>query len=166
MVRRRPVFSAVLGTVAGILILASGCADQGPTSVQLQPAKAISAGKAYSGGTYSASIGSEGGILNFPVGRIVFPAGAVAGETRITARLDGREMAATFGPHGLRFPDGKEPTIEFDLAGLKIDASKLGIVYVDDSDHILESLVTETHDGHATSELRHFSKYVLAEAEP
>ena len=37
MIRRRPVFSMGLGTVAGILILASGCAES-PTSVE--PVKA------------------------------------------------------------------------------------------------------------------------------
>jgi hypothetical protein len=166
MVRRRPVLSAVLSAVAGILILASGCADQGPTAVQLQPAKALSAAKAYSGGTYSASIGADGGILKLPVGRIIFPAGAVAGDTRISAELDGKHIAATFGPEGLVFPVGKEPKLEFDVAGLRVEIATLQILYVDASDGILEFLPTTFQDGRVSGELRHFSKYVLAEAEP
>ena len=84
MVRRRPVFSAVLGTVAGILILASGCAEQDPTAVQLKPARALSAARAYQRGTYAMNIGPSGGSINFPIGQIVFPAGAVTEETTIT----------------------------------------------------------------------------------
>lgn len=164
MVRRRPVFSAVLGTVAGILILASGCAEEGPTAVQLQPAKIISSGKAYSGGTYSASIGAAGGILNLPIGRIVFPAGAVDRETLITAKVDGEELAATFAPHGLLFPVGSEPRLEFVIGNANI--ANLQIVYLDELGNTLEVLATVTRENIATADLSHFSKYALAEAQP
>jgi hypothetical protein len=166
MARCRPVFSAVLGTVAGILILASGCADQDPTAVQLKPAKALSAARAYSGGTFATSIGPLGGILKLPVGRIVFPAGAVDAETHITATLDGRDLAVIFGPHGLQFPEGHEPSIEFELGSLSIDPSRLRIVYLDAADRLLETLVTQSDGQNVTAELRHFSKYALSEAEP
>lgn len=37
MIRRRPVFSVAPVAVAGILILASGCAEHSPTAVELKP---------------------------------------------------------------------------------------------------------------------------------
>ena len=166
MVRRRPVFSAVLGTVAGILILASGCADRDPTAVHLKPAQVVSAARAYSSGTYATNIGPVGGILKLPVGKIVFPSGAVEADTRITATLDGRNLAVIFGPHGLQFPNGHEPSIEFELAGLNIESSQLQIVYLDSADQVLETLATDFDGQHASAELRHFSKYALSEAEP
>ena len=166
MFRSRPVFSAALGTVAGILILASGCAEQVPTTVQLRPAEALSAARAYSAGTYTAIIGPSGGILKLPVGRIVFPAGAVDAETRISAWLDGRKISATFSPHGLTFAPGKEPSIEFDFGGLNVRAGRLQIVYLDDQNNIIETLITTSASGTATASLQHFSIYALSEAEP
>lgn len=116
MLSRHRLFPALISTVAGILILASGCSDLGPTSVDLRPATALSAARAYDAGTYTAIIGPQGGILNFPIGDIVFPAGAVASDTRITATVDGRSLAVDFQPH-LVFPAEALPTLNISFAG-------------------------------------------------
>jgi hypothetical protein len=112
---RRPFFKAA-SSVAAILILAAGCGEQTPTAVQIESPSLSSASapkgpKAnvvktkFHAGTYAAVIGPEGGRIDFGIGTIDFPAGAVAHAIRITATTDGEHLGVTFAPHGLRFCD-------------------------------------------------------------
>ena len=159
---RRPVFSAVLGTVAGILILASGCAEQDPTAVQLKPAQALSAARAYERGTYAGNIGPSGGSINFPIGQITFPAGAVTEETVITATVDGRTLAVDFQPH-IVFPKGAQPTLTISFAGVNVSALDLVVYHVSDAGQILDILspsINAASSG-ATVGVDSFSGFVL-----
>jgi len=177
MVWRRPVLSAVLGTVAGILILASGCTDFAPTAVRLDPvsvsakssllgtqARVVQSSIRAENRVFNALIDREGGTLDFGIGRISFPKGAVARPTQITARVDGSGIAVTFGPHGLTFAEAHEPTIEFSYKGLDVDPTSLKILYVDTNGKVREVLSTEVDPAESTARAKsgHFSKYVLA----
>jgi hypothetical protein len=158
---RRPVFSAVLGAVAGILILASGCADQDPTSVQLRPAKAISAARAYQTGSLTMSVGPSGGTFSFPIGQVVFPAGAVSQETTFTATLDGRTLAVDFQPHTV-FPTAAQPILMVSLAGLKIDAETLRFAHVSDDGGTISVYRAVVDNGVASVNVEGFSRWILA----
>ena len=162
MVRRRPVFSAVLGTVAGILILASGCADQNPTASQLKPAEALSAARAYQRGSFAGSIGPSGGSINFPIGQIVFPAGAVSNETIITATLNGRTLAVDFQPH-IVFPSHAQPTLTISFGGLAVAARDLVVYHVDDSGNVIDRIVPaiDTANSGASVGVESFSHFIL-----
>jgi hypothetical protein len=160
MVRRRPVFSAVLGTVAGILILASGCVDQDPTAVQLKPAKALSAARAYERGAYAASIGPSGGSINFPIGEIVFPAGAVSEETVITAKLDGRTLSVDFEPH-IVFPSGAQPTLTLSFAGVRVDPGSLVFAHVSDDGTLVGTLRPAVENSLASVAVESFSRWLI-----
>lgn len=139
MARRRPPFSAALSALAGILILASGCVEQTPTTTQLEAPTALSAAKAYARGSYTASIGTSGGTLEFPIGTISFPAGAVPTETRITATVDGKSLAVDFQPH-LVFPAGARPTLTLSFAGVRAAPATLVVFHISDSGKLLEVL--------------------------
>jgi hypothetical protein len=161
MVRSRSVLSAVLSTVAGILILASGCADQGPTAVQLQPAKAISAARAYQPGSYTLSIGPSGGTFNLPIGQIVFPAGAVEQETAITATLDGKTLGVSFEPH-IVFPAAAQPTLAVVIAGLRVDPNSLLFIHVLDDGTVASTVRPVIDNGFASVDVEGFSRWSLA----
>jgi hypothetical protein len=161
MVRRRPVFSAVLGTVAGILILASGCADQSPTAVQVRPAKALSAAKAYQSGSFTMSIDPSGGTFSFPIGHISFPAGAVSETTTITATLDGRTLAVEFEPH-MMFPDGAQPTLAMSVTGLKVNFDGVHFLHVADDGATISTFRPIVENGIASINVEGFSRWILA----
>ena len=160
MVRRRPVFSAVLGTVAGILILASGCADQNPTASQLKPAQALSAARAYERGSFAMSIGPSGGSINFPIGQIVFPAGAVSNETIITATLNGRTLAVDFQPH-IVFPSGAQPTLTISVAGLRVNPNRLLFAHVADDGTLAATIRPTLENGRASVAVEGFSRWAI-----
>ena len=162
MARRRPLFSAVLGTVAGILILASGCADQDPTAAQLKPAQALSAARAYERGTYTVSIGPSGGSISFPIGQIVFPAGSVSEETVITAKVDGHTLAVDFQPH-IVFPSDAQPTLTLSFAGLAVTGRELVVYHIDDSGHVIDRIAPSINaaDSGASVAVDSFSGFIL-----
>lgn len=163
MARRRPALSAALSALAGILILASGCVDRSPTSVQLKAPTALQAARTYSGGAYTASIGTEGGILEFPIGRIVFPAGAVSAPTVITATVDGHTLSVDFQPH-LVFPEGAQPTLSVSFGGVLLDASKLTVYHINDDGTLTEQLTpfVDLTRGVASVNASSFSRFALA----
>jgi hypothetical protein len=163
---RRPFFKAA-STVAGILILAAGCAEMSPTAIQVdQPT--LAAGSAQQGpranvvqtvftaGSYATTIGPQGGTIDFGIGSLDRP-------TRISATTDGQNIGVTFAPHGLQFPAGAEPVLK--LVPLSASAtSNLRIVYVNAAGYVLEEVATN-HDiegNHLTAQLRHFSTYWMA----
>lgn len=109
---RRPYFTSALAWLAGILILASGCMDQSPTATLLDPAtvsgeqaqlpgnaRPILAAAPFEAGTRSAQITPAGGSIDFGIGSIVFPRGAVDRATVVTAKVDGETMSVEFDQH-------------------------------------------------------------------
>ena len=173
---RRPLTRKIATSLAAILILAAGCADQSPTSLELKPetisaargghgrAKAKVARAEHDAGFHSRVIGPKGGTLKFGIGELEVPRGAVDRPVRFTARTDGSDLSVDFGPHGLQFNEGREPTLTFDVKGYHGNLAELEIVYVDDADNIIETVTSFTDVGgrKISGRLAHFSRFVLA----
>ena len=168
MIRRHCRRFSLSAALAAILILAAGCGDREPVGAELRTAlrvgevaHAISAPTAFGAGTYSRTLGPDGGVLHFGVGRLEFPVGALDRPTTITATVDGATIGAVFSPHGLIFPPNAQPLLSLD------DPSRYGwapqIVYVDAHGVILELMDTSYDAGRALATLRHFSPYILAQ---
>lgn len=173
--KRRSLFASVASSLTAILILAAGCSDQDPMAVQLEPGavgtvRGEIGGRAnvlrstYAAGNFSSVIGPEGGTIQFGIGEITFPAGAVQRPTLISAAVDGEHLAVTFSPHGLRFTEHAQPVLSLSFAESSASASKLGIQYVDSGFNVLEVLETSTDivAEKVTARLWHFSTYVIA----
>jgi hypothetical protein len=172
---RRPFFKAA-SSLAAILILAAGCGDQTPTAVHLQETGPAASGSQatgpkvnvvktrYAAGTYAAVIGPQGGRIDFGIGSLDFPAGALSRTTRITATTDGENLGVTFGPHGLQFPEGRQPMLGLSYMDVATDPEGLQIVYVNNMGEILEELTTSADISTSTvgATLRHFSTYWMA----
>lgn len=169
----RLAFPSVISTTAAILILAAGCADQSPTATRLDPTARVSAAQMvgqkvnavraehrFQAGAVQQVIGPEGGTIQFGIGEIEFPAGAVAHPTLIAASVDGETMAVDFAPHGLQFSAGAEPRLTFYTGG--IGDGELVITYVGADADILEVIPTSRGSGIAWGLLTHYSKYVLS----
>jgi hypothetical protein len=172
---RRPFFKAA-SSLAAILILAAGCGDQTPTAVQLQETGLAASGSQatgpkanvvktrYAAGTYAAVIGPQGGRIDFGIGSLDFPAGALSRTTRITATTDGENLGVTFGPHGLQFPEGRQPMLSFAAIDDSHDIATANILYVDEDHRVLETVATVRDiAGRALrGHLHHFSTYAIA----
>lgn len=169
---RRTLSFRLISSAAAILILAAGCSDQAPTSAQLDagyqavalPFDGPTPSFNRSGGVRQI-IGPEGGeILAGRVG-IKFPAGALAEPTAITVSPSTRSLAVTFGPHGIQFPAGSEPTVTFSYQGVTNVAERgLMVLYVSDTGTVLEKLATtvNSESKSVTAKLQHFSAYTVA----
>lgn len=168
---RLPRISAALTGLSAILILAAGCADRGPTEVELRPADlkvgevahALIAPVGFRAGSYSQVIGPKGGILYFGTGTLSFPAGAVAEPTLITAAVDGATLSVSLSPHGLTFPLKSRPILSFNV-GLDLATALTGtILYVDQTNVVLENLgaVLSFQLGTARTPISHFSKFIF-----
>jgi hypothetical protein len=171
---RRPLFRAA-SSFAAILILAAGCGDHTPTAVQLEGSNALAASAArgpkanvvkstFAAGSYATVIGPQGGTIEFGIGKLVFPAGALQRPTRITATTDGSNLGVEFGPHGLRFPSANSPKLFMSTASFVGDASTLQIVYVDKGGYVLEEMaaVADIDRNQLIADLQHFSTYWMA----
>lgn len=166
MIRRR-LFASAIASAAAILILAAGCAEQTPTAVTLEPTS-VQAGKAgigktisvlkssHQAGTFSAVITPAGGTIDFGIGSITFPAGAVSRATAVSATVNGADLAVEFQPHGTTFPAGHEPTLTFNAG------APGSIYYVDKAGRVLEALRTRFDGSGIHAELGHFSHYATA----
>jgi hypothetical protein len=173
MIRLTRIQTVLAGLVA-VLVMAAGCDDRIPTGVDLRPegglkvgslAHAMIAPTTFRAGTFSQTIGPNGGVLYFGVGSLTFPAGALREWTRITATVDGLTIGATFSPHGLSFPSTAEPTLQLRGGWSSPGLSSPQIVYVDQNYTVLQILPTSL-DGRgtrATTRLGHFSPYILAQ---
>jgi hypothetical protein len=170
---RRSLFKAGL-PLAAILILAAGCADHSPTAVELDPAS-LGANRSatvvkgsgpavvsyhHEAGSYSAMITHRGGTLDFGIGSITFPAGALKEPARITAVTDGENLGAVFGPHGLEFPQPVEVTFR-SSSPIPADAF---VIYVSEAGEVLETISgTISADRRSIKFLTdHFSGFQLA----
>ena len=172
MVRLPRILGAIFG-FAAVLMLAAGCADRGPTEVELRPeglrvggvAQALIAPIGYRGGIYSRVIDQNGGVLYFGTGSLSFPPRALAQPTRITATVDGLTVGATFGPHGLTFPATARPVLKFNSGHTLLGMRPPQIAYVGHDNLVLELLPTDLDASgiHASASLRHFSPYILAQ---
>lgn len=168
MMRRPPRRFPLGAALAAILILAAGCGDHEPVGAELRTelrvgevAHAITAPTAFSAGTYSRTLGPDGGVLHFGAGRLEFPAGALARPTTITATVDGATIGAVFSPHGLVFPPHAQPTLVFYLGS---DAATDGsILYVTPYNVVLEVLGGHVGANGFTVEANvgHFSKFIF-----
>jgi hypothetical protein len=174
--KRRPLVASLVSSLAAILIFAAGCGEQSPTATHLEPTE-LAAGRAgvgrriqpikarYRAGSFSRTIGPDGGVLSFRIGKLVVPPGALSERTEITAYVNGEDLAVEFEPHGLTFRPGHEPTLAIGFRNIQFSESKMHVQYVDSSMHVLEELRTSTD---ATTKIAwapigHFSIYCLAE---
>lgn len=159
---RRTMLARTIATLGAILILAAGCSDQSPTETSLRPQVAVLS-KAHQAVAVTGVVGPEGGRVDFGLGSLVFPAGAVAADTRVSAEVDGLTMAVTFGPHGLVFPAGAQPVLEFDVQGVEIPANA-SIFYLGEYGEALERLeiAFDADRGSALTRIGHFSQYAVA----
>jgi hypothetical protein len=171
---RRPLFRAA-SSFAAILILAAGCGDHTPTAVQLEQSNALAASAArgpkanvvktqFVAGSYAAVIGPQGGTIEFGIGQLVFPAGALKSPTRITATTDGSHLGVEFGPHGLVFPSSAQPRVSFHTGDILADPTSAVIVYIDDLQQVLETIATfyDIEAKAVAGKLSHFSTYAIA----
>jgi hypothetical protein len=174
MMKRRPLLASVITSLTAILILAAGCGDQSPTATRLEPTTlnasrggvghhARTIKRHHRAGHVSEIIGRRGGTIDFGIGTLVVPPGALRHDTRISATVNGEDLAVEFEPHGLKFRRGREATLRFNLDSSS-SKGDLEILYFDDAGNVLEQLPTDidNRDSAATARLHHFSAYGLA----
>jgi hypothetical protein len=155
--------------LAGTLLVAGGCADLPSARTDAAGLEKIGVqrGPSFSlEGESAASakvIGPQGGEISTASGhRIVFPAGALSRPTEISMRDDAQHVGVRLQPHGLTFPAGRSPVLTLAVSESAVAAYDfLRVVYVDDAGTILEVLDTRTHDGSVSTNLRHFSGYLI-----
>jgi hypothetical protein len=167
----RTRISAALVALLAVVALAAGCRDAAPTEVELRPdglrvgsvAQAVILPFRQPAQWRSKVIGPAGGVVRFGSGEIVFPAGAIARPTRITATVESSRYAVTFEPHGLTFPNNARPSLRFNIRGVAVAPARLQVAYVRNSGTVLELLQTDINpnSASATAPLDHFSTYVM-----
>lgn len=152
--------------LAGILIAIGGCAESpsAPAAREFVQRTEGARYEASGAGRASAVIDPNGGVLQTMSGdRIVFPAGAVSQPTLITITSDRRYAGVELEPHGLQFPAGHEPVLQLNMQGTNAGAyNSLNVVYVNEDGSVAEVLPTSTGGSRATTNLHHFSGYIIA----
>jgi hypothetical protein len=153
-----PLLGGVLGVVGGVV---GTVVDVVGTVLNLGftecPAERTQSGSAY--------IGSAGGTVKVGPHRLQVPRGALSKTVLIKAVAPAGDYAQIkFEPEGLKF---KRPTsLVMSYDGCRIEElSDLRVVFVNDSLEIVEVLptTTDTRSETATSNLEHFSRYMLAD---
>jgi hypothetical protein len=114
-------------------------------------------------GQNSRIIDARGGRVDFGIGSIVFPAGALARPTLITAVTADASRAVTFSPHGLVFPAEAQPELQLRTSGISTALESIRIIYIDANGYIAEILPTaiDISTGSALSAISHFSTYAM-----
>jgi hypothetical protein len=174
--KRRPLVASLVSSLAAVLILAAGCGEQNPTASHLEPTGLAAAREGvgrraqvvktrYPAGHFARTIGPDGGTLSFRIGTLTIPKGALSERTRITADVNGEDLAVEFQPHGLTFRPGHEPALEINFRNVQTSENLLHIQYVDSLMNLLESLPTSTDRATmiARTHIKHFSIYCLAD---
>ena len=169
---RRTLFTPLVSSLTAILILAAGCSDQAPTGAELGSSyHAVALPEAglvpsfSRSGSVSRVIGPDGGTIQADRITISFPAGAVSTPTEITVSPDTRNLGVTFGPHGIQFPAGHQPTASFSYQGIaNLPEADLTIFYLSETGVALEKLAASVNTSAKTvsAQLRHFSEYTVA----
>ena len=162
----------VLAGLAAVLVMAAGCGDRVPTGVDLRPEGGLKVGSVAHAliapsrshiRESSRIIDARGGSVDFGIGRIVFPAGALAQPTLITAVTADATRAVTFSPHGIVFPAEARPELRLGISGIPTPLENLRIIYIDANGYIAEILPTaiDISTGTAVSAISHFSTYAM-----
>jgi hypothetical protein len=155
---------SIFVAAAGILITTGGCAESpsAPTaagaglellSVPVGPMTCEAD---------SEVIGPEGGVVELGGSRLVFPAGAVSEPTEIGMAADPQYQGVRLSPHGLQFPAGAQPVLELRASGVAGERAALQVVYVNDTNAVLEVLETSQQGNRVSAHLEHFSGYLIA----
>jgi hypothetical protein len=159
----------ILAATAGILIISGGCAESPSAPVQagsgLELLLAPGGPSFARSGSDAASqlIGPEGGVIELASGqRLVFPAGALSQPTEIGMRADGEYQGVRLSPHGLTFPADARPVLELRAVGGGAERRTLSVVYVNETNSILEVLPTQRRGNELSVHLEHFSGYIVA----
>ena len=119
--------------------------------------------------TTSKTVGTAGGTIVVGPHSLYIPSGALASNVTITATAPaGQHAKVEFAPHGLQFAKATTLAISYKncnvVSGL-LSKLLLKIVYVDDSNRVLEVLpsVMNVLKQNVTAPVKHFSAYVLAD---
>jgi hypothetical protein len=169
---RRPRF--FLNTILGVVIGAGACSADRPT-VDGPSAPAYSLAGLLSGvllrcsplpySATSVTIGSGGGTLVMGPHRLVIPAGALAGDTRITGEvLSDNVNSVRFSPEGLQFQKSATLTLTYrNCAGAALLPLKK-VAFTTESLGILELLqsLDEPSGSQVSGAIQHFSRYAVA----
>jgi hypothetical protein len=160
---------SILAATAGILIISGGCAESpsapAPVGAGLELLR-MPEGPSFSMSGSDAGtriIGPEGGAIELTTGhRIVFPAGALSEPTEIGMRADSEYQGVRLSPHGLTFPAHAQPVLELRAVGGGVERRALSVVYVSETNSILEVLPTQRRGSELSVHLEHFSGYIVA----
>jgi hypothetical protein len=170
MIRRHRRRFSPRAALAAILILVAGCGEREPVGAELRTglrvgevAQVITAPSSFGAGSYSRTLGPDGGILHFGIGNLQFPAGALERPTTITATVDGETIGAVFGPHGLTFPSNARPTLTFYVGSNAAVDGSASILYVTSLNVVLEVLGGRVGPtGYSVlTDIGHFSKFIF-----
>lgn len=148
--------------LAGILIAIGGCAES-PSSPSGAQFLARGPHPRYeASGSRSGLIDQRGGTLVTSAGdRITFPAGALSQNTRITITSNDDYVGVELKPHGLRFPQGRQPVLELNTTGASGGTgNSVDVAYVDEAGAVAEVLDASASAGELRTNLQHFSGYL------
>ena len=128
-----------------------------PSFVKCGPLPGVSASKLVSPGVWD--------TLRVGPHKLIFAPGSLRQETLITAKFDRDSVRSIqFGPEGLRFRHGHEPTLRMSVHGCGQLTGTMSIVYAkDDLSRVRETLSSLVDLGVArvSAPIRHFSRYAV-----
>jgi uncharacterized membrane protein YfcA len=156
--------------LVSLVVVIGGCNDREATAlapiVAIEPALVglVDSCSSLVGGTQSATIGKDGGVIAVGPDTLIIPSGALARSTMITATIPTGSSVnvVAFQPDGLKFK--KAVTLALSYAACGSLTGSVTIAQVDDSMHIITYLKTKTNrvTRQVTGQLQHFSNYALA----
>ena len=128
-----------------------------PAFVKCGPLPGVSASKLVSPGVWD--------TLRVGPHKLIFAPGSLRQETLITAQFDRDSVRSIrFGPEGLQFKHGHEPTLQMSVHGCDQLNSSVRIVYAKDDlskvREVLSSLV-DLGVGKVSAPIKHFSRYAV-----
>jgi hypothetical protein len=150
--------------LAGILIAIGGCAENPSAAAPPRFVERASQARFDVSGSAAAVVGAQGGTVASPAGDlIVFPAGALSEPTRITITSSSSYVGVELQPHGLQFPQGREPVLILNTENSNVGAfRRLDVSYVDGSGGVLEVLPAKRGGRTLSTTLQHFSGYMAS----
>jgi len=128
-----------------------------PAFVKCGPVPGVAASKLVSPGVWD--------TLRVGPHKLIFEPGSLRQETLITAQFDRDSVRSIrFGPEGLRFKNGHEPTLEMSVHGCSQLTGTMRIVYAkDDLSRVREALssLVDLGTGKVSAPIKHFSRYAV-----